>query len=458
MEGEVITLSSTINVVVGMVFIYYVLSLAVSYVTNVIAKYTQIKAKNLALELKELLGEEKGLANFKAFMDEPLIQSLAPKHLSFLWRKYKRDVERIPVQKFSKTLLNLWFPGKNGLDTVTLPEIEAAINTLPDGPYKQAMLKEINKSLKQVQDVGSLVENWFNEVMVNIASLYKQRIRSIVVIVALVLTLIIGGDSIGIVTGLYSNPEAQNKLAALANQIETEIDLTNFQNLSPEEKAQIGEQIQGLRDDLSQFETETGLVLGWKCDELDALPVNLSNFIPCTDSPVDKTLVKTANYWLWKIIGLLVTWVAIAQGSSFWYQILKGIRLSTEANTQPEEEAGRPITDQSENGQASQTSKSANRSESGQAITPPATDTGAHDTPNLQLLQQLAVEAVNYLKTRSPDTAVNKRMAMANLKMNLAKQDLDFTPRQIEDAVEAALGSDVAPIPENEEKDNDDNQ
>jgi hypothetical protein len=43
--------------------------------------------------------------------------------------------------------------------------------------------------------------------------------------------------------------------------------------------------------------------------------------------------------WVSKLFGLAITWLAVAQGSSFWYQVLKRIRSATTAPP-PEESSG----------------------------------------------------------------------------------------------------------------------
>lgn len=390
------TLSGVLEVALGLALIYYVLSLAVSYITTVIARYTQLRAKNLASELKELLGEGEGPVSFEKFIKHPWIQILAPKEINFFWKKQERAVDRIPPQRFVITLLNLWFPDKTLSDPISLDEIQNAIDNLPNGKYKEALLDAVDTSVGKVQEVGRLIEIWFDDAMQNIASLYKQRARSIVIGIALIVTLVTGVDSIEVATALWESDVARAELAAMATGVaQTEPDAE-----SP--------------PTLGELEEKINVPLGWSADDL----AQFRQLEP--------------DVWSRKILGLLITWVAIAQGSSFWYQILKGIRQSTE---RPKTEEARPSPGETLiAGLPSSAGESAREDETQFAVSKPVPPSSppvpADKVPDLERLAQLAAEVAR--------TGVDARMALVLLKGKVEQEELAVSDDQIEEAIAAA--------------------
>lgn len=391
------TLSRVLEVALGMVLIYYVLGLAISYITTEIARLTQLRAKNLASELKELLGKEEGKARFDEFIKHPWIQSLAPKELSYFWQKRKLMVDCIPAETFARTLLNLWFPDKKNNDTVSLDEIRHAINTLPASDQKEALLKAIDASLDQSKDVGRLLEAWFDDAMENIGTLYKHRARNIVIIVALIITLITGIDSISVAIGLWESDAARTELAAVADRVaQTEPNT-----------ASAGEEFKSLQAELSQLAAKTSFPVGWSIADRE----KLSQLEP--------------NFLFWKVLGLLVTWVAIAQGSSFWYQILKGIRERTEAPKE-EEASPRPISEQPVRlrVEAGPPSSAASSPGNGKKSEPGA------QTEGMTSLEELAAKIAGM--------NLNAEMALILLKAEVEQGELKATPDQILEALNKA--------------------
>lgn len=295
------TLSTVLEVALGLALIYYILSLIVSYVTSEIAKWTEMRAKDLKEGLRELL-EDSG--KLQDLMDHPSIQMLKPKRLKLLRGGIKiYDVDEIPSTTFALTLVNMLDP--TGAGQGTLDDFRSAIQALPDGNTKKALLGLVNSGVKNVDEFRGRVEGWFDTAMAGVSSLYKQHARRIAVIIALVVTVVTGVDSIQVTKSLWQEPAIRATMAVKVDEF--------LQEEKPE----------------GDVQTYIGTLKELKIPILwsgDAWPQN----------PID---------WAWKGLGLALTWVAVAQGSSFWYQILKQIRSATTSSSPPKtngSEAGAP--------------------------------------------------------------------------------------------------------------------
>jgi len=295
------TLSTILEVALGLTLIYYVLSLIVSYVTSEIAKWTEMRAKDLKEGLQELLGDSGKLQDL---LETPSIQILRPKRLKLLRGGIKiYDVDEIPPATFALTLVNMLDP--TGAGQGTFDDIKNAIQTLPDGNTKKALLGLINSGVKNVDEFRGRIEGWFDAAMAGVSSLYKQHARRIAVVIALVVTIATGVDSIQVTKSLWQEPAIRATAAVKVDEF------------LKEEKPQGN--VQTYIDTLKELK----IPILWSRDTLPQDPIG----------------------WAWKGLGLALTWVAVAQGSSFWYQILKQIRSATASSSSPKtngSEAGAP--------------------------------------------------------------------------------------------------------------------
>lgn len=279
------TLSTALEVGLGLALLYYVLGLVVSYVTSEIVKYTELRAAHLEAGLKAMLVDG---GKFEEFMSHPWIRNLEPKRYRFLsWAFTKRKVDTIPARTFALTFLNLLVPGQGGSDVVE--SLREAVGALPPGDMKSSLQGLISAGVTSLEEARDNFEIWFNDSMRNVSYTFAQNSRRIAIALALVVTLGLNVDSVAVATRLWHEPTLR---AAAAAQIE----------------AYVGASPQQAQGDLERYVTTI--------QSLD-LPV----FWP---QPMPSDL----QGWLWKVVGWLITWVAVAQGSSFWYDVLKRVRPS----------------------------------------------------------------------------------------------------------------------------------
>jgi hypothetical protein len=269
-------LSVVLEVAIGLVLLYYVLSLVVSYITSEITKWMQMRAKDLELVLKEQLQDPEA---FEKFMNHPLIKNLQPKRVEFFGKVWDSKVDKIPPATFSTTLFDIMAPSAN--DGNKLEQIKNTIKGLPDGEIKTTLNCLIDATVNDMQTAHKNIERWYDDMMQNVSQLYMQHARHIAIICALVVTLVVDGDSINVATQLWNQPTLRAAAAAKAEEyIQQEPDPTKA------------------------------------LEELN-IPIPILWTTP---------LPQDAQGWLLKILGWVITWVAVSQGSSFWYDVLKRAR------------------------------------------------------------------------------------------------------------------------------------
>lgn len=286
-----LSISTVLEVGLGLALVYYVLSLIVSYITSTIAEWTDLRAKDLEVGLKELIDDD---SKRKAFLGHPLIKNLETRKARFLGGIKPGSLEAIPAETFAEALLAIVAPGaKDPNPQKALADTRALIDSLPpDSATRKALLGLIDSGAQNLEEARKLIVGWFDDSMTKVSLLYKQHARHIAIIVALVVTIVTGVDSIAVAEYLWQEPSAR---AAVTTKVDEYL------------KEEPQGDVQAYISDLEELE----IPILWDADTLPE-PGDVAG-------------------WAWKIAGLLLTWVAAAQGSSFWYQILKRIRSAATA-------------------------------------------------------------------------------------------------------------------------------
>jgi hypothetical protein len=291
-----ISLSAVLGVGIGLFLVYYVLSLIVSWVASQIAAWTNLRSSNLKTGLEELLGAS-GFANFSKL---ERIQNLESKYLPILGAVRSNGLQEVPTSAFSQAFLQLLKLNlKEGNDLTK--ELKAAlVQASADGHIaettKTILEGMVDLDVTDPDKIRKSIGALFDETMIKVSSLYKQRARRIAIVVSLVVTVILGIDSIAIAKHLSRMPSLQPAINAKVDEYLAE---------QPDED---------LQTYIAELE-DLNLPLFW---DFDSLP-------------------KDIRGCALKVAGLLITWLAASQGSSFWYQVLKRARSVT--STPPETSA-----------------------------------------------------------------------------------------------------------------------
>jgi len=276
-------LSNIISVALGLVLMYYVLSLIVSYITTAISQYTQMRAKDLEHVLRERIEDPE---TFDKFMHHPLIENLQPMQVKMMGTTvWEGKVSSIPARTFANALLDTLAPATREEDN--LQKVQDAIHGLPDSNFKDSLACKVDATVENVREARVKVEEWYDDVMNNVSWLYTQHARRIAIICALVVAVFLDADSIAVANRLWAEPTIRAAAEAKATAY--------IDNAPNPEQADVVTYVAQL-------------------EELE-LPILWSVAAP-----------TTVPAWLLKVFGWLITWVAIAQGSSFWYDVLKRVR------------------------------------------------------------------------------------------------------------------------------------
>jgi len=188
-----------------------------------------------------------------------------------------------------------------GSPETQLARIRAGIGQLPpESKARKALENAIDFGVDDIDQARTRIEAWYDDAMKNANELFTRRVRRWVIAISLIVTLVVGGDSFAIGRAFLVQPVEMSTIEDFLNQYPPD-------PAAPQE----GDA------SLAQIQVQTKLI----SDILQSLE-GLNLPLPWWRGP----LPETAQGWATMLVGLMFTWLAVSQGSSFWYDILKAIK------------------------------------------------------------------------------------------------------------------------------------
>jgi len=280
-----------LEVAIGLIVIYYLLGSVVSLITQWINEAFESRGKALQQYLIKIVGEKK----VEDLIRLPQVQALRPiRYKNFLSVfgsiTEPKKLEKIPVAILVDAFFDLsGLSRKKEMDLLQLAEI---IDKLPDSEGKNAFISWINQGVTNIADLRTRTTAYFTGLMDQAADTFRARARSFVIMLSIGITLLLGTDSIQLAETLWTNVELRTIAAAQADAVVAE--------------GGTNADLSDLLDDLGQFPFKIGW---WQTQEF----------------PKSPDVVAWALFIFWKALGLGITAVAVSQGASFWYDVLKKV-------------------------------------------------------------------------------------------------------------------------------------
>lgn len=304
--------SQVLEVATGLVLVYYLLGSIVSWVTKMIIEAQETRGKVLEEYLKKTVGTKtiEDVHNGQKkevhlLAEQSQIQSLQPIRYKSLLSVFgavtvPKMVEKIPVA----TLVDAFFDvtGLTGRPNVDASQLKEMVGALPESEGKQAMLKWINQGVTEINTLRARANAYFSGVLDQAASKFKANARSFVILLSILLTLVLGTDSIQLAKDLWMNASLRALTAGQAEAI--------LQQVEP------GQQLD-VNTIFSILEKLSIVKFGW-WQAVGAFPRGAG-------------ALDWIGFVLLKLLGLALTAAAVSQGSSFWYDLLKKLTAPAKA-------------------------------------------------------------------------------------------------------------------------------
>ncbi len=286
-----------IQVIVGVIFIYLLLSLLVTAIQEIIAALFDLRARELQRGIKRMLDDDN-----QGVLAEKFYNSYLIKYLS---KNAKNKPSYLSSKEFSTALTEIL----SHLSDVKSYEdsVYDGIKKLPDGDTKFLLLSFVDQSNHNIETFINSIENWFNGTMDRVSGWYKRKTQIIVWCIGLVLAVMFNADTFNIYGTLSSNSVKSNILFNLASgYVNNDISISSKDTT----KKSLAELIKETNNDLDSLNVISNLnVIGWNEAQIQQM-THL------------KGLRQGFNRWSVKLLGWIISAIAITLGAPFWFDLL----------------------------------------------------------------------------------------------------------------------------------------
>lgn len=408
--------AAIIEVAIGLIFVYSLLSILVTQINSVIINFLNLKAKRLKEQLDKLLTDPVVRAKI---LTHPLIgmvqtdseivlttpqerfsaqtaQTLTdnkPAKVSYiptdtfvdvlidvltantgqkLYEEMSKAIDALPPSieksRFRELLRQIRLSGRG------LNELRALIATLSDPEVKRSMLSALNLvdsaldkleaensdmiplllGIRQINDrylkaaLGAVLDTasslqdaklkmgqWFDNAMSRASQIYTSELQRFSLVVGFFLALILNVDTLHLARVLWEDPALRAVVATAAVTSTAELQEEIRSGVSPV-TGDFDESVDAVSETLRQL-LDLRLPIGWIYAQ------------PGPDAPGGELGLRDDSRNLWyfwpgnnpdwlgllvqKLIGLVVTMIAIAQGAPFWFDLLNRLAQGRRSNS-----------------------------------------------------------------------------------------------------------------------------
>src|SRR5215213_3047355 len=355
--------SNLLEVAIGVVFVYLLLSLLCSAFTELIESIIRFRARDLKRGIGKLLNHPE-LA--KDFFKHPLVRPLGERP------------SYIPARTFSLALWNLaTTEAAKGTaagvtqDLKAIRDLIASLDGQEYGDIKVLLQTLMDEAGNDINRARTNIEAWYDDAMDHVSGWYKRRTHWMLIVIGLLAAGFLNIDTINVTRALWYNDTLRNSIVTAAdNYIKTNPPPTPAPSPTPQGEAAAP------KDDYPKAQAEAalakvryvrgeinnlGLPIGWvyKPDENDPRYKDTqAQYKKDLDAySIDpRRLPDDRNSWFLKVLGIIFTGLAVSQGAPFWFDVLNKfmvirstIKPHEKSQEQPSKDKPAPETNKGEN-------------------------------------------------------------------------------------------------------------
>ena len=282
-----------LTVVIGIVFVLLLLSLLATTIMELLASFFHLRGRNLVKALRNMLASSDTTEQLVAeFKNNSLF-----KHIS---QQYTRTTQGPPSYMDGATFQSILF--EIILKGEGVEKLKEKIDQLPDEDLRNVLNQLLRDSENELDEFKKRIVKWYNDVMDRASGWYKRYAQKILIGVGLLIAVVFNADTFAIYEHLSTDTESLEQVVQLA---EAYVE-ANGEELDRSPNTTFDDSLDDLETLINQQinEVKSPLGLGWE---------NVS-------------FVGYDFYdWLAKIMGYIVTALAISLGAPFWFDLLRKI-------------------------------------------------------------------------------------------------------------------------------------
>lgn len=325
--------SGILDVAIGLVFIFLLLSLICSAINEMIEACLKMRATDLEKGIREFLYDQDGTGLAQKIYEHPLVFGLYKGNYNP--QRSSNLPSYIPPRNFALALMDIILPAAkttlsgaagatvlppaaqpsspgSGTPPSSLQPLRDGISSIKNPKVEQALMTLVDAAGNDINKARENIESWFNNANERIGGWYKRRTQWIVLVLGLAMAIAVNADTITIARSLSSDTAMRNSLVAAAQEYAKTPPAPASEKATPEDR---------LKKNLKEIQ-KLGLPIGW----------NLGEEQDVRSIPPFKPFPPGA--WLLKILGWVLTAMAISLGAPFWFDLLNKF-MNTRSTLKP---------------------------------------------------------------------------------------------------------------------------
>jgi hypothetical protein len=311
-----ITASPAVDVALGLIFLFVLLSLICSTINEMIAGILSWRARFLEEGIRSMLAGSADLGSVDGLIGQlaahPLIQGKVatpttgePKGLRGRMARLRQKVSkpRVFPSYLNKKTFSLVF-----LDTFAQPELDDSRDVLrrargyveelgERSPVRRVLISFLDKADGDVDRFRESLESWYDLTMNRVSGWYKRRTQFALIVIATIVTLLANADTLQIGKALWNDDAVRASVVAQAQRA------VDQGNAEPDVGGGVSESAETLSDQVADV-SALELPLGWSTD------------------PDDPRWFDDWQGAVGKVLGLIATVLALTLGAPFWFDLL----------------------------------------------------------------------------------------------------------------------------------------
>jgi hypothetical protein len=285
-----------VEVVIGLAFLFFLLSVIASAVNEAIAGWMKLRAKTLEEGIKNLLTG----STHPSEEGQELVDELYTNTLVNGYGKDKNKPSYLSSRSFRNALLEITGlleatsrTSDDPLQTEAIRnEVQGKLDAIPNEDLKRALTTIWLSAYRDATEFRAGVERWFDRGMERVSGWYKRRAQIFLFVIGFVLTVLLNASALTAADRLWKDDGLRKGLVA---QVEHQ------------------QQATGGTEALDRLEA-LDFPIGW----------------------VEANRPGTIGGWLLTGLGWLLTGVAITLGAPFWFDVLGKVSNLRAAGIKPD--------------------------------------------------------------------------------------------------------------------------
>ena len=333
------TIGPVLDVVIGMVFVYFLLALIASGIQELVAGIFTWRGTYLRRAIDVILSNKTNAQfswNARDFicahltwnapdlkpsgnapeLTDPRRATLAkvqgmPKH-PILSGVPNRLPSYIPSRSFAKALLETL---RDGSDSPLFEQVQRTIDTLPDGDLKKTLTLFVHDAAGNLDAFRGNVEQWFDDAMDRVNGIYARLSRYFLLFVGLTMAVVLNINSCDIATALWRSPALTQSIVAQATQLAA---------TAPSEPCP------------PAMDIAEKTAAASACTNADKVIADNYARTQSLQIPVGWSKAPSGwAEWFGCVLGMIVTASAIGLGAPFWFGLLQNLTNFRNAGPAP---------------------------------------------------------------------------------------------------------------------------